>query len=190
MSDFQDFTRPASLPIHPAAPPAPAAPPQCPNPDCDRGRIRGTSIGCAVCCGGTRDAPAADAPSEADDYDANELCHCGVSRAEHGTAHPFHPPIPDNPVKRARTLSVELERLRAHVATLDARLKDAERDTARLDWLQEHAAEVTPLFSCDPEEPGWRVHSEESLDMGEGFTLREAIDFASRTALSPPPTDG
>jgi hypothetical protein len=75
------------------------------------------------------------------------------------------------------TLDNALARL-CETAVVDAARHGA-ADTARLDWMQEHAADVEAVMDMDPEaEVGFRVRCYDTLDVGEGATLRDAIDAA------------
>lgn len=77
--------------------------------------------------------------------------------------------------------------VRAHkqrIAALEARLAEAERDSARLDWLEETEAECALIDATNNPEDGriWQVHADGS---GFGDTLRAAIDAVQRGGKAP-----
>lgn len=71
------------------------------------------------------------------------------------------------------------ERYEQEHAAILALFAVGQRDTARLDQMQEHAASATAVMDMDPEaEIGYRVTAYDTATTGEGATLRDAIDAA------------
>lgn len=120
----------------------------------------------------------------ADIAEYRQIIHSGNSGGYH---------IPSNaPITTSETINhlrEELTHLQGQyrdawqqIAKLRAELAEVRRDAARLDWLEQTSAKkglslwvITPY--SDP--PVWFVReSERKVDIGDGFTLREAIDSA------------
>lgn len=71
------------------------------------------------------------------------------------------------------------QRMESEHAAILAMFAGGQRDTARLDVMQAHAASVTAVMDMDPEaDVGYRVDAYDSPTTGEGATLRDAIDAA------------
>ena len=137
--------------------------PSCPNPSCDKGFIRGSRVGCAVCNGG------ADIPMGRDRVGQPPCYFCKETYRHKedclSRQYPRRLPDSDDPTSRSPLVSVE------------------PTDTQRLDWLEANPGVVHPANAVSS---GWNMegfHDEEegwgNEELGLWYpTLRQAIDKA------------